>query len=89
MTPDKTPLHLIENFHDKCLLHLIIDHDLFILESLKSVHTQLCLVSGEWCEYKINKPCDVTFCLKELRAIMGFTEANSLDVNINFEGSGK
>lgn len=45
--------------------------------------------SQEFTDYHISDPTNITFCLKELRAILNFADALSLDMTINFESAGK
>lgn len=45
--------------------------------------------SQEFDDYRIAEPTTITFCLKELRAILNFADALSLDMTINFESAGK
>lgn len=45
--------------------------------------------SQEFDQYRISEPTTITFCLKELRAILNFADALSLDMTINFETAGK
>ena len=52
--------------------------------------TQLVLGSGEFENYTIGSNTSViTFCLKELRALLHFAEGSNLVVHIHFETAGR
>ena len=51
--------------------------------------TQIVLGVGEFDEYKIEADTSITFCLKELRAILSFAEAVNLPINMYFELAGR
>ncbi|XP_020613643.1 cell cycle checkpoint control protein RAD9B-like isoform X4 [Orbicella faveolata] len=53
------------------------------------IHTEMMLVPEEFDNYQIGVDTDVTFCLKELRAILIFAEFSSQPINVHFETSGK
>lgn len=53
------------------------------------MHTEVSLVSEEFDNYQVGLDTDVTFCLKELRAILSFTESVNLPVTASFETCGK
>ncbi|KAJ7387377.1 Cell cycle checkpoint control protein rad9b [Desmophyllum pertusum] len=53
------------------------------------IHTEMMLVPDEFDNYQIGVDTDVTFCLKELRAILAFAEFSSQPINVHFETSGK
>lgn len=55
----------------------------------KVIHTEMMLVPEEFDNYQIGVDTDVTFCLKELRAILIFAEFSSQPINVHFETSGK
>ncbi|KAG4069861.1 hypothetical protein HA402_009568 [Bradysia odoriphaga] len=70
--------------------------DLVVLKNNIDMHTdkhlmrtKLTLKSQEFTDYHISDPTNITFCLKELRAILNFADALSLDMTINFESAGK
>ncbi|XP_037051411.1 cell cycle checkpoint control protein RAD9A [Bradysia coprophila] len=70
--------------------------DLVVLKNNIDMHTdkhlmrtKLTLKSQEFTDYHISDPTTITFCLKELRAILNFADALSLDMTINFESAGK
>lgn len=54
-----------------------------------STRTQLAVTIGEFNEYKIGQEAQITFCLKEFKAILSFAEAVTLPLNISFETIGK
>ncbi|XP_031556937.1 cell cycle checkpoint control protein RAD9A-like isoform X2 [Actinia tenebrosa] len=55
----------------------------------KVIHTQTSLSPDEFNNYQIGVDTDVTFCLKELRAILAFGEYSGQPINIHFETGGK
>ncbi|XP_045625079.1 cell cycle checkpoint control protein RAD9A-like [Procambarus clarkii] len=54
----------------------------------KAIHTMLTLESGEFDDYNISSECEVTFCLKELRAILAFAEPVNLPISSHFSEPG-
>lgn len=55
----------------------------------KVIHTEMMLAPEEFDNYQIGVDTDVTFCLKELRAILAFAEFSSQPINVHFETGGK
>uniref|UniRef100_T1J6J5 Cell cycle checkpoint control protein n=1 Tax=Strigamia maritima TaxID=126957 RepID=T1J6J5_STRMM len=55
----------------------------------KVVHTEMILEPEEFSTYNINQAAEVTFCLKELRAVLSFTDPTNYDLSIFFENAGK
>lgn len=55
----------------------------------KVIHTEMMLAPEEFDNYQIGVDTDVTFCLKELRAILAFAEFSSQPMNVHFETGGK
>ncbi|XP_057315283.1 cell cycle checkpoint control protein RAD9A-like [Hydractinia symbiolongicarpus] len=55
----------------------------------KVVHTEMTLVPEEFDNFQIGIDTQVTFCLKELRAILAFSEFVNQPLAIHFEHSGK
>lgn len=55
----------------------------------KVIHTEMMLAPEEFDNYQIGVDTDVTFCLKELRAILTFAEFSSQPINVHFETGGK
>lgn len=51
--------------------------------------TQIALAVGEFEQYNIGSSANVTFCLKELRAILSFAEIVNLPISVNFEDAGR
>lgn len=43
----------------------------------------------EFENYKIAEETTITFCMRELRAILNFAESMNISVSANFEGPGK
>ncbi|XP_071497453.1 cell cycle checkpoint control protein RAD9B-like [Diadema antillarum] len=55
----------------------------------KVVHSELQLVPEEFEEYSIGVDTSITFCLKELRAILSFSDSAGLPITLYFETTGK
>ncbi|KAK3736296.1 hypothetical protein QZH41_020758, partial [Actinostola sp. cb2023] len=55
----------------------------------KVIHTQMNLSPEEFDNYQIGVDTEITFCLKELRAILAFGEYSGQPLNIHFETGGK
>ncbi|XP_065054212.1 cell cycle checkpoint control protein RAD9A-like [Rhopilema esculentum] len=55
----------------------------------KIVHTEMRLHPGEFENYRIGVDADITFCLKEARAILAFSDFAAQPVNIHFAAPGK
>eukprot|EP00057_Strongylocentrotus_purpuratus_P003551 XP_003726880.1 PREDICTED: cell cycle checkpoint control protein RAD9A isoform X1 [Strongylocentrotus purpuratus] len=55
----------------------------------KVVHSELRLVPDEFTEYMIGVDTEVTFSLRDLRAILSFSDSAGLPVSIHFETPGK
>ncbi|XP_058806198.1 cell cycle checkpoint control protein RAD9B isoform X2 [Phymastichus coffea] len=70
---------------DKALIRSYIDENSNIIES----RTQLVFGGGEFDSYAIEFETTITFCLKELRAILHFSEALQHPIEIYFDRPGK
>ncbi|XP_064093130.1 cell cycle checkpoint control protein RAD9A-like isoform X5 [Macrobrachium nipponense] len=57
-------------------------------DPLKAIHTVLTMEAGEFDGYDISAECEVTFCLKELRAVLTFAEPVNLPVSSHFSAPG-
>ncbi|KAI8504857.1 Cell cycle checkpoint control protein rad9b [Branchiostoma belcheri] len=55
----------------------------------KVLHTQMSLAAEEFDYFQIGVDTELTFCLKELRAILAFAEAAGMPISLHFETSGK
>ena len=55
----------------------------------KVVHTEMTLVPEEFDDIQIGVDTQVTFCLKELRAILSFSEFLNQPVSLHFEHAGR
>lgn len=63
---------------------------IFFIHSVShETRTQLVFGAGEFDEYAIETDTAVTFCMKELRAILHFSEALAQPIEINFDKPGK
>ncbi|XP_011314245.1 cell cycle checkpoint control protein RAD9A isoform X1 [Fopius arisanus] len=71
---------------DKMLMRNYIDDT---SSSTNATRTQLALAIGEFTSYKIDKAACLTFCLKEVRAILTFAEMVGTQLRIHFESAGK
>lgn len=58
-------------------------------EPNRVIHTEMMLAPEEFDNYQIGVDTEVTFCLKELRAILTFAEFSSQPINMHFETSGR
>ncbi len=58
-------------------------------DSKKTVHTEMSMTPAEFEYFSVARKSTVTFCLKELRAFIGFAEAYNLPVSVCFDTSGK
>ncbi|XP_046638173.1 cell cycle checkpoint control protein RAD9A-like isoform X2 [Daphnia pulicaria] len=59
------------------------------IDPSKCVRTEVTLVKDEFIEFNVALCTQVTFCLKELRAILAFAEALKLDLDCRMEGAGQ
>ena len=56
------------------------------------IHTEMTMLPDQFEEFQVQDEVDpkgVTFCLKELRSIIGFADALGLPISANFEEGGK
>ncbi|KAL0131893.1 hypothetical protein PUN28_003034 [Cardiocondyla obscurior] len=51
--------------------------------------TQVVLGAGEFNRYTVNNETNVTFCLKEVKALIAFSESANVPITINFEIAGR
>lgn len=58
-------------------------------DKAKVISTQMILVSEEFEKFQIGVDTEVTFCLKEFKALILFAETLDQNVSIHFESSGK
>ncbi|KAK2168680.1 hypothetical protein LSH36_15g16012 [Paralvinella palmiformis] len=76
---------------------LIVNEDEVILKNYvedepdpnKIIHTQMRLNPEEFQVFQVGVNAEVTFCLKELRAVLHFSESANLPISIHFESPGK
>ncbi|CAG5118917.1 unnamed protein product [Candidula unifasciata] len=55
----------------------------------KVIHTELTLSPEEFEQYQAGVDADVTFCLRELRAVLAFADITSLPLTLQFETAGR
>ena len=58
-------------------------------EAKAAIHTALSMEPKEFESYLIGAPASVTYCLKELRSIIGFAECFGLPLSASFDVGGK
>ncbi|XP_067881843.1 cell cycle checkpoint control protein RAD9A-like, partial [Heterodontus francisci] len=54
----------------------------------KMMLTEMVLTPAEFDEFCVKEESEITFCLKELRGLLGFAEASGLPLTVHFEGPG-
>lgn len=55
----------------------------------KVIRTELSLMPEEFENYRVGVDTEVTFCLKELRALLSFSESSNLPLSMYFESAGR
>ena len=53
------------------------------------IHTELTMQPDQFEEFQIGQEDSITFCLKELRAIIGFADTFALPISASFDDGGK
>lgn len=76
----------LEILSQKVLLRNYIDDTSNIANTTR---TQLVLGRAEFDRYVVNTEATITFCLKELKAILNFSELTKVPLSIYFESAGK
>ncbi|KAI4495642.1 hypothetical protein M0802_008477 [Mischocyttarus mexicanus] len=76
----------LEILQQKVLLRNYIDDTSNIANTTR---TQLVLFRSEFDKYSVNTETVITFCMKELRAILNFAESVKLPINIYLETAGR
>jgi len=56
---------------------------------VNTTRTQLAFGTGEFDRYVMGNETTITFCLKEVRALLTFSESIGIPMNINFETAGR
>ncbi|XP_048252561.1 cell cycle checkpoint control protein RAD9A-like isoform X2 [Haliotis rufescens] len=96
--PSKLLCDVVVNFqHNQEEITLIVNPNKVALKNYtddeqdqaKVVHTELTLTPEEFDNCQVGVDTEITFCLKELRAILAFTEVTNLPLNIHFETPGR
>ncbi|XP_063814591.1 cell cycle checkpoint control protein RAD9A isoform X2 [Pseudophryne corroboree] len=54
----------------------------------KAMLTELSLSREEFLDFQLQKPSEITFCLREFRGLLGFAESTSLPISIHFDHAG-
>jgi len=62
---------------------------LFLSVMANTTRTQLALGIGEFDRYTVSDETTITFCLKELKSLLAFSESVGIPVSINFETAGR
>uniref|UniRef100_UPI000D18CA72 cell cycle checkpoint control protein RAD9A n=1 Tax=Danio rerio TaxID=7955 RepID=UPI000D18CA72 len=57
-------------------------------DSSRAMMTELCLSSEEFDHFAISSQTSITFCLKELRGLLGFAESSCLPISMYFDEPG-
>ena len=60
-----------------------------LIDPSNVIHTQMRLSPQEFQSFQVGLNTEVTFCLKELRAVLHFSESANLPLSIYFESPGK
>ncbi|KAL3857167.1 hypothetical protein ACJMK2_011862 [Sinanodonta woodiana] len=71
---------------DKILLKNYVEDE---PDPTKVMHTELRLEPEEFDNIQVGVDSEITFCLKEMRAILAFSEATNLPVSLKFETAGR
>ncbi|GFV22284.1 cell cycle checkpoint control protein RAD9A [Trichonephila clavipes] len=71
---------------NKVLLRNYVDDE---PEPNKVVHTELTLESEEFDLFEVNQETKITFCLKELKAVLNFCEGFNIPISIKCQTGGK
>jgi len=58
-------------------------------DKTKVIHTELTLDPDEFDQYQVGVDTEVTFCLKEMRAILAFVDITDLPLGLHFEAAGR
>ena len=62
----------------------------YFVDMTKAVHTVLTMQNSEFDRFSVGlESSPVTYCLKELRAIIGFADSFRLSLSIDFDSGGK
>ncbi|EFN67003.1 Cell cycle checkpoint control protein RAD9A [Camponotus floridanus] len=76
----------LEITQHKLLLRNYVDEASIMVNTTR---TQLAFGTGEFDRYIMGNETTITFCLKEVRALLTFSESIGIPININFETAGR
>ena len=97
-TPAKVLLDTVSNFPNSCEeITLRVSPDSLKIKNfvdqeqdpMRVMHTEMTLTPEEFDNFQIGIDTVVTFCLKELRAVLSFSEFANQPVTLHFEHAGK
>ena len=82
-------LNNFQNHHDEITWkvaknQIIIKNFSEVENECNDIRTEICVNKDEFDNYKIDNETEVTFCLKELRAVLLFSDSVSLPLTANF-----
>ncbi|KAK9502277.1 hypothetical protein O3M35_011076 [Rhynocoris fuscipes] len=66
----------------------LIKNHIELRKDVHSMRTELCFHPSEFENYTVNNPACITFCFKELRAVLAFAEPSNLSVGMSFSSPG-
>ena len=86
----KVPVR-VQYYHHFIVHHTLLNNNCpcYFLDVSNETRTQLVFGIGEFDEYRIESDTVITFCLKELRAILHLAEVLSQPINIHFDRPGR
>uniref|UniRef100_A0A1B6CP83 Cell cycle checkpoint control protein n=2 Tax=Clastoptera arizonana TaxID=38151 RepID=A0A1B6CP83_9HEMI len=71
--------------NEKAILKTHVDSS----DSKKAVRTELCLFASEFESYVVGVETSITFCLKEMKAVLAFAEPTNLPIMVQFDTPGR
>ncbi|XP_074642770.1 cell cycle checkpoint control protein RAD9A-like isoform X3 [Tubulanus polymorphus] len=88
-------LSTIEKSVDRCKIVLDSAENRMVFqlychhEPNKVIHTEMNLVPEEFESFQVGLDTSITYCLKEFRAILSFSEIGNLPLSLHFEAAGR